>query len=257
MSNFHKKYIKPGLKRKSPDYVVESSQPSQYKKRKISYEVPDNSPAWNMVIPEKKGVDTQIVSLGIVATTSTNAEITALNLIQPGTGSWNRIGKKTKLKSVRVVGYVQNSYNMTTGDLVGNVLLMALVWDKQPSGNAIPNFDQIFGYTNQSGTENSTIYSPPKYDNMDRFRVLKRELIEFIPKAPPLASGDFVNEYRAIDCYLKLNNLESVYSGQSNPMTISDISTGALYLVLRCQENSTSTSVGTCALTCRVRYTDA
>lgn len=261
-NKFGKTYLGQGRKRKRDEFevVVPSSQPV-FKKRKIAYEVPDNSPAWNMVIPrglqvEKKGVDTTISGTGLPETTSTNAGIYPLNLIQQGTGSWNRIGRKTKLKSVRIQGNISNSYVMANGDNAGNIVRCILVWDKQPSGNALPTFETIFGVTDQSGTESCTIYSPPKYDTMDRFRVLKDWKEEFVVYVQPLANADSTVEYRDIDCYLKLGDLESVYSGQSNPMTIADINSGALYFILRAQTNSATTSQASVALNARVRFID-
>lgn len=270
MSGFEKKYLTGsrynyskgrGMKRGSPDYPSSGGVYVNTSKKRKLYEVPDDSPVWNMPLPrslkgEKKGLDTAVTQPIITNTTSTNADIYPLNLIQQGSASWNRVGRKTQLKSVRVKGRLTNTFNMSTGDVVGNVTRMALVWDKQPSGNAIPNFDAIFGTTTQTGTESSNVFAPPKYDNMDRFRILKDETFDFLPKCQPLANSDFVNEHIGIDCYLMLSDLESVYQGQSNPMTISDISSGALYLVLRAVENTATTSIAQADLNIRVRYSD-
>ena len=57
-----------------------------------------------------------------------------------------------------------------------------------------------------------------------------------------------------VDEYLKINNLETTYSGSNNPVTIADIATGALYFVARALGATTSSVV--CNLTSRVRYTD-
>ena len=54
---------------------------------------------------------------------------------------------------------------------------------------------------------------------------------------------------------MKLKDLESVYSGQSNPMTIADISTGALYLVMRSQYTGVASSVTVDGIA-RLRYKD-
>ena len=110
-SSFHQKYIKPGLKRKRSQYeiVVPSSQP-QSQKRKV-YDIPNNSPAFtNRIIKyipgEMKGMDTDVSQNAIVGTTNSNANIMVLNLIQQGNGSWNRVGRKTHLSSVRIKGAV-------------------------------------------------------------------------------------------------------------------------------------------------------
>lgn len=189
---------------------------------------------------EKKGVDIGIAHTGVVSTTNTNANIDVLNLVQAGTGSWNRVGRKIHLKSVRVRGLITAAFRpaATTEDLIGQTLRMILVWDKQPSGAAIPTFDTIFGTTTQAGVEATTLLDPVKYDNMGRFQVLRDKVWDFNP--PTHVSGGTEDDYNMVfnfDEFVKLGNRETVFSGQSNPMTIADISTGALYLIFRSSAN--------------------
>lgn len=260
---FYDKYISPktrGVKRKGPDYEVPSSYP--VKKRKLSqYTVPSDSPALtNRIIKsiqgELKGMDTSINQVGVLATTNTNGNIETLNLIQTGNGSWNRVGRKTHLKSVRLQGVLLNTMALTNGDWVGNSVRLLLVWDQQPSSGTLPLYSDIFGVTSQTGVETTAVLDPPKYDNMDRFRVLKDWREDFVPQAQVPSNTDTVTEYRQIDCYLALKELESVYSGQSNPMTIADISTGALYFIARAVNNAATTSTANIVMNARVRYSD-
>jgi len=208
---------------------------------------------------EKKGMDTDLTVAGIINTTSTNGNITVLNLIQPGTGSWNRVGKKTHLKSVRVIGRIEFNVTPTFATGVSNetFVRMILVWDKQPSGGAIPTFDTIFGITSQTGTETCPVITcPVRYDNMDRFRVLRD--VEIHPNSsqvPAFGSAPTIIAQVHLDEYVKLGSLESVYSGQSNPMTIADISTGALYCIFRSITNQANCTADVEAQA-RVRYTD-
>ena len=69
-----------------------------------------------------------------------------------------------------------------------------------------------------------------------------------------IGSGPAISVNMGVDEYVKLNNLESVYSGQSTPMTIADISTGALYFVARSQL-VTASSITIDAIA-RLRYKD-
>jgi len=209
---------------------------------------------------EKKGMDTDISVLSIVSTTNTNANISVLNLVQQGAGSWNRVGRKIHAKSVRIKGFVNfaSAPVLATGILSQCSFRMILVWDKQPSGSAIPSFDTIFGITAQDGTESCPdITCPLRYDNMDRFRVLKDWFIS-PPSIPLAATGTAPNTIQAVnfDEYTKLPMLESVYSGQSQPMTIADVSTGALYVIMRQTSNSGSTSQATFDGIARLRYRD-
>jgi len=213
-------------------------------------------------VSEKKGVDTDVsISSGsLVTTTNTNANAFVLNLVQQGTGSWNRVGRKSHLTSVRVKGILSHTATaqVTTGIMLSNFIRMVIVWDKQPSGAAIPSFDQIFGITAQDGTESCPdITCPPRYDNMDRFRVIKDKTIPMnVGVVGPTGTTLNTQHLQEVDEYVKLPSLESVYSGQSAPMTIADVSTGALYLYFRAYNNSAGASQCAVDAIARLRYTD-
>lgn len=195
---------------------------------------------------EKKGMDTPLSVGAVVATTNTNDDALVLNLVQQGAGSWNRIGRKVNLTSVRLRGIARHTSATaaTSGDLNANGLRMIVVWDKQPSGAAIPTFDTIFGLTQQDGTESATYLAPVRYDNMDRFSVLRDCHITMSPQLWNNEGGttDAARYDYAFDEYIKLGTREVVYLGQSNPMTIADISTGALYVYFRAEADTAGTN---------------
>jgi len=213
-------------------------------------------------VMEKKGMDTtlSLTAGNVLATTNTNGGAFVLNLVQQGSGSWNRVGRKTALKSLRLQGIIAATAtpDSVTGEITDNNVRMVVVWDKQPSGGAIPTFDAIFGITAQDGTESCpTIYVPPRYDNMERFRILRDCVVELDPEAVNAAGTTrIITKISHIDEYLKLPLLESNYSGQSSPMTIADISTGALYIYFRAQQNAAGLNQASVALNARIRYTD-
>jgi len=185
---------------------------------------------------EKKGVDFPLTIAGtVVTTTNTNADCFVVDLVQQGAGSWNRVGRKIELQSLRIRGVAIWTYDPAASThLLGNVLRMVVVWDKQPSGNAIPTFDTVFGVTGQDGSETSTFLNPVKYDNMDRFSVLRDCVTEFKPKVLNTTAGGAVTfENYPFDEFIPLKGREVVFLGQSNPMTIADISTGAVYVYFR------------------------
>ncbi len=185
---------------------------------------------------ELKGMDTTLTIAGpIIATTNTNADSFVLNLIEPGNGSFNRIGRKTFAKSLRISGHMVYIYNAdpTTGDTTGVPVRMVVVWDKQPSGT-LPTFDVIFGRTSQDGTEATSVLDNLRYDNMGRFQVLRD--CKFEPK-PMVGDGGgsanlCVNPF-LVDEFIDLKNRETVFSGDSDPITIADISSGGLYVYFR------------------------
>lgn len=211
---------------------------------------------------EKKGMDTEIdIAFGsVLATTSTNGSSSVINLIRQGAGSWNRIGRKVKLSSVRVKGIAEFSLDneATTDAIYASTLRMVLVWDKQPSGDTQPAFDEIFGRTTQDGTESTEYMDNLRYDNTGRFSVL-RDVVKTINPALDNTNGgstDVVRMQCTFDEYVKLQGRESIYSGQSSPMTIADISTGALYVYFRADRNSSGQQWAIQNATARLRYYD-
>jgi len=217
------------------------------------------SPAARM-LQTIKGVDADL-SQSIIATTSTNGSIDVLNLIQPGSGSWNRVGRKTVLKSVRIKGNLlwANVPTFATGQ--GQIITAVrgvLVWDNQPTGT-IPTFDTIFGSTLQDGTEQVTsIFDPVKYDGMERFRVIRDWCWEEPPvTTPAYGTGPNIQATLCIDEYVKMpgGGLVSNYSGQSTPQTIADIASGALYMIWRTTSSTAGGSVTWDGMA-RVRYYD-
>lgn len=209
---------------------------------------------------EKKGVDTNLTDASLTATTNTNVDVFAVNLTDTGTNSWNRIGRKIVLKSLRIRIQPTIQYSIDTG-VRGAAMRMVVVWDKQPSG-ILPTFDTIFGNTVQNGTESVIdIFAPIRYDNMDRFKILRDVVREINPSGPGNSgSGGSLNnsafgEY--IDEYIDLKGLESIFSGQTSPATIADLSSGGLYVILRSQLDAASGDVvASTSGFARLRYTD-
>lgn len=208
---------------------------------------------------EIKGMDTDLSQTPIVSTTNTNDNAFCLNLVQAGAASWNRVGRKTHLKSLRVVGNVLfNTQPTATGGALDNYVRVVVVWDKQISGGAIPTYDTVFGITSQAGVESCPdITCPLRYDNMDRFKVICDTVIEQPPlPVQSIAGTAAIAHYVPFDKYLKLKNLESVYSSNSSPMTTADISTGALLIYFRARINTAGQAIATSDCIARLRYTD-
>jgi len=212
---------------------------------------------------EVKGMDTSLASPGFVSiasATNSSAGVGVLNLIQTGSGSWNRIGRKVFPKSLRMKYTIRYTYTQPiSGHLHANEVRVLIVWDKNPNAGALPTFDAMFKQTTQDGVETSTWNAPAAFDTMDRFRILRDRYIQLNPEMYP-TTVDALSEYQeTIDEFIKLpEGLETVYSGQSSPQTIADIYSGALYFVTICQETPASgygiaIEPGSVA---RLRYTD-
>ena len=210
-----------------------------------------------MVNASTKGVDVSLSS-AIVNTTNSNASAILVNAIAPGSASFNRVGRKVTLETLRVKGGIE--FTMTpsaAGAVSGNAVRMVVVWDQQPNSGSIPTWDTIFGTTDQGGSENSNVNAPLRYDNMDRFRVLKETNIAQDTIPANVVTTGVLKQYKVVDEYISLGKRSSIYSGQSATCTTADISTGALYVYFRCQtSDATSSAIVDSDTFARLRYKD-
>jgi hypothetical protein len=173
----------------------------------------------------------------VLATTNSNVDLIAVNLIAPGAGSFNRIGRKINLKSLELRMYPLHTYTgeTTTEDQTGNVFRLVVVWDKQPNGST-PTWDAIFGRTNQAGTETSNFGDPLKPDNENRFVILKDKQYSHKILGSVLTGGttNLIENSTVIRQYVSFNtNFQTNFSGNTAPCSIADISSGALYVGYR------------------------
>jgi len=201
---------------------------------------------------ELKGIDTDLSAIGTVQSSTTgNDDIVVVNLVQQGTGSFNRVGRKIFPQSIRITAFFR--LIQATNTNTSTYLKWALVLDRQSSGAALPNYDAIFASTAQDGTESSTLFSPLRFDNTDRFRVLKEGKYG-LGQGAAFTNG-LGGDQVVIDEYVQLKGLETVYNATASPMTIAEISSGALYFVARCTDTTNSTVVLVGGST-RLRYYD-
>ena len=192
---------------------------------------------------EKKGCDINFNNTNIDNAIGTNAGIFLLNGIQEGVGSWNRIGRYIWNKSIELDLNLQWKSSNTASDSVQDTaqwVRCTVVWDKQPNNSAIPNFNTIFGATDQTGSETTSVQDHLRYDNMFRFKVLSDQYINpqlvntAANNAAATAGASIISETSIrYHKYIKLGNKMTNFSGTANPVTTANISTGALYLVLR------------------------
>jgi len=209
---------------------------------------------------ELKGVDTMVAGLfgEITNTVNDNTDIIALNLAAPGNASFNRIGRKMKMMSIRLKGGFQSNTAPTdaTSPQYSQLVRMTLVYDRQPTG-AAPIFSTIFGTTDQAGSELVGFESPVRYDNTARFKVIRDWMIDLRPFGVATVGGQVVWTKCEFDEYVKLGGLETVFGGQSNPCTVADIANGALFLVVRRDANNALNAVQFVAGTfARLRFYD-
>lgn len=205
-----------------------------------------------------KSVDINIgAAISIIqSATLSNVDIIPLNLIQQGTASWNRISNRVELVSLRISGSI---YQATTiaKQISGNLVRMVVLWDKQPTSLGIPDFDQIFGRTYQDGSTSCGLLDGIKYGMEGRFKILLDKRYEINPGFEP-TNGGIRTDVIGINEHLIFNHKYTTFSGQSNPMTIGDISTGALYIIFRAiqSQSNNSTYLDMNNSVCRLKYYD-
>lgn len=206
---------------------------------------------------EKKGVDTSLEITGpIAASTNTNGDAFTLNLPGQGTGYFQRIGRKIYMRSLRLRGQAVYIAGVTSTTNPSECLRMVVVLDKTPSGS-LPTFATVFGTTIQDGTEASTVEAPVRFDNQDRFKILRD--IHILPKGRTATVIPTTCQWSVpFDEYIKLNNIPTTYTTSTSNPTIADIATNAIYVYFRTRAATNDTqdwSISSISFA-RLRYTD-
>jgi len=203
---------------------------------------------------ELKVYDTSISDSSI----GSGADCTIDLLFNPvaGTDMNQRIGRKARIKSIFVRGYLtRNSLFTPTAGTAGAPLIVRtiLVWDAQPNGTVMSATDLFQDATALSISQLNINYR-------DRFKILKDKVMTLDPyvytTTATQAVADMTNQIRSVKIYKKVN-LETIWNA-TNGGSIADIASGALYLV-----NLTSFPTAAAGnnvfsnFRCRVRYDDS
>lgn len=214
---------------------------------------------------ELKGVDTLLTQAGpIVSTTSTNDNIVCVNLVAPGTGSFNRVGRKIFMKNLRLRVCALYTYGQanTTSNITFPLMRCVVVYDRQTNGS-IPTWVTMFATKNQAGSEDGNVIGPLSYDGTRRFVTLMDEIVEARPVVDPAGAFNSTNNKVLtqvhFERFIPLRGLEVLYSGDSATAVIGDISSGGLYVGFRAL-GGTVDDVSDWSVTslsyARLRYTD-
>lgn len=201
---------------------------------------------------EIKAID--IARTGYIFRTPAAASAVALlNGIQTGTGFFNRIGSRIEMKSLHVRGTISN---IATGtDCQGRILI---IYDRQPTG-ALPVITSILQGRDQTGAAATSGLSEINLDNRDRYIVIRDMQFDFpsvtntagvLTNGPNWAGQD---PRMTINEFIKLKGLVTHFSGTANPATISEIATGALYIVTVAELNDSTWQAN---LNFRLRFGD-
>jgi len=192
---------------------------------------------------ELRGIDTLLnISGGIINTTNTNGGAFMLNGTNQGSASWQRIGNKIAMQSLRLRGKLTTTYTpiVTTAATAAQTVRMVVVYDKTPAGS-LPAWDTIFGTITNEGGVASSILASLLLVRTKRFRVLKDCVWSFSPTAG--GSGGTTNVTQIDHCFdefVPLKNLETQYTASNTTPVIGDISSGGLYVFFRASDDSAS-----------------
>lgn len=180
----------------------------------------------------------EIKAIDIAATAYTFQQVgtpptlTLLNGIQVGAGFFNRIGSKVEMKSLHIRGQL---FNLAT--TVQDYLRVIIFYDRQPNG-AAPTFADLMQSRDQAGTATTSAKSEINLDQRDRFVILRDR--QWQAPSVTLTAGVQTNgpnfpgmdQEWDINEFIKLNDLTTHYKSSTNPTTIADINSGALYMTL-------------------------
>jgi hypothetical protein len=229
------------------------SQPRSYVPRRMSFRSTN----------ELKSVDSSSISLLNAwpnpITVGTTTSIQLLNGTEPGSGFFNRIGRKVHFTSINMKFALQ-IINGTARSSDEDTARISVVWDRAPLG-VLPSYFDIFQECDAAGNTASGLFSGVNLNNRARFLVLKDWHIWLAPinvaatgfiTLPTSPDGGNLLEYSFFK-NLKPLNMETTYKADTG--AIGDFVTGACYLVITAG-NTNATSCWTLAGSSRMRFLD-
>lgn len=208
----------------------------------------------NIVSTELKSLDTALPNAFVVNTPvfGTN-DFYCLNLLQLGSGFYNRIGNKINMKSLMLRLRIQVSGAVSSNT---TLLRFMLIYDKNNNGNP-PSLNEIISNYNQNGAEDNSLLSGLNLTYRDRFEIL----MDYMVNLPPVTVGGNLvllggtSEKFYINKYIRLKDRPAIYKGNDTPATIANITSGALYLLPLSQYSGTDCPYTIIGST-RLRYVD-
>jgi len=183
---------------------------------------------------------------------------------QEGSGFYNRIGRRIRMKSLELRGMITPSAGNAAA-VVQQFARLLIIYDRQTNGAAPTLADVLTDYDN-AGATTSSDKSGLNMNNRDRFIVLRdRKLILpalGINGATPAAvsalqvEANNQNPGLVIHEFIKLKGLETHFKASSNPTVVGDVATGGLFAVVISSADANATAAWVIALEGRLKYFD-
>lgn len=202
-------------------------------------------------LTEVKCVDNSFTGTALVAynlmvlhNTSMTTGWVMLNGIQLGTANYQRIGKKVVINQM-VISFTLEGFD-TTPDFTDNqVVRVMVVYDSQPNKTAPAYTDIIYGL-DQGGSNVTGIETGINIVNSKRFRILRNKYYVL----------DYTNKWLYNIKYVIKGNFETEYASTNSPVTIADVTHGAIYLMVCAYKPGTGDYGSIKNVRCRLRYID-
>lgn len=202
--------------------------------------------------PEKKGYDTAITAGPLLATVTTAVDAFVLNIPRVGPNSYQRIGRKISLNSLRIRGEFVGQFDTSRATVEATVVRMFVVWDKHSNGGVAPS--AIIGITDANGTETANVLDSVRYDQMERFTILRDVAVAL---TPPSGNTGGVGQTSLVshhfDEFVDLKGLITTYDADDGG--VADIASGGLQVYFRVTD-VTGSAVYVRDCHARLRYYD-
>ncbi|QGF19351.1 capsid protein [Antarctic virus CAA_003_44] len=175
------------------------------------------------VRPEIKTVDTRVVTQGVI---SDVPQLWLINATAQGTGTFNRIGTKTTIKSIQF----RFSIEPVGAQAFNDVARMIMVYDKQPN-RVLPSFSDIIQSKSNIGAVNSGVDAYKNIDNTERFQILMDQQF-YLPGVKIGYDTSFSSNFNGTYSKFMKVRLPVQYQGTANPPTLSEVNSGAIFIYI-------------------------
>lgn len=211
---------------------------------------------------ELKCVDTAAATYNL----NTTAVFTALNIPVEGAAFYQRIGRRIRMKSLHIRGYIIPS-NANTAAIEQDLKRIMVIYDRQANGSAPVLADVLTGYASD-GSTNSNASQHLNMNNRDRFVVLM-DLQVLTPAlgingASAASTATIAADINAncgttqgtlnINRYIRLKGLETHFKASAG--SIGDIATGSLLLMTVGLNDTNATSAWQLGVSTRLKFYD-
>lgn len=181
-----------------------------------------------------------------------------MNGLLLGTGPNQRLGRKIRLKSLRLRGIIRKAQGTAPG-LDGDFGRVFVVYDRQ--ANAVgPAYADLMQSTDLASNQSSTVWDHFNMSNSDRFKILRSYEYNAYPSTAASITGQPAQEpveaqqTRIIDDFIPLTDLVTQYNS-GNTGGVADITTGSLYVFAQGNELVANATMKF-SFTARLRFED-